>query len=338
MNIHRYTIYVDNNYGCDLVYQSSIELKEVHMNWLNAFELICNVIVTLVLGNLIRKRDYNGLFTFGTAALVGFSMELLAVSVTDIYFYSDDFWLSIGKSPHQFPVFGGLMWGGLTVYGMQLAGKLGFGRKLTALCTGMFIVTLDILLDVVAIRLDGGFWTWAGIPISTEITQSSFMGVIWVNFLVYMIKIPSVVWLTLLKFEKVREKDWAKQTYSMFLIALGGVVISSIGSLAALFLNSITNDWFACIAFQLIWISLASIMAVRCIRSRIRIASVREWDIPMFVSWLALYTYCIAAIIRLGLDQSQPWFLILGFIFALTTLFMSVDEPIKPHSDNILLN
>lgn len=54
------------------------------MSRLNAFELICYVIVALMLLDLIRKRDYNGLFTFGAAAIVGFSMELLAVSVTDI--------------------------------------------------------------------------------------------------------------------------------------------------------------------------------------------------------------------------------------------------------------
>jgi hypothetical protein len=68
------------------------------MSRLNAFELICYVIVALMLLDLIRKRDYNGLFTFGAAAIVGFSMELLAVSVTDIYYYSDNFWLSLGKA------------------------------------------------------------------------------------------------------------------------------------------------------------------------------------------------------------------------------------------------
>lgn len=296
------------------------------MNWLNAFELICYVIVALLLANLIRKRDYNGLFTFGAAALVGFAMELLAITVTDIYFYSDDFWLSLGNTPHQFPVFGGLMWGGLTVYGMQLADKLGFGRKLKAFSTGMFIVTMDILLDIVAIRLDGGFWTWVGRPITTEITQNSFMSVIWVNFLGYMIETPAVVWLTLKKCEKVREKDWAKQTGTMFLIALGGIIITSAGSLAALFFNSITNDWFACIAFLVIWISLAVIIAVRCIRSRIRISPVRKWDVPMFVFWLALYGYCIAGIIALGIGQTQPWFLVLAFIFMLTTLYFCVAE------------
>ncbi len=298
------------------------------MNWLNAFELICYAIVALMLADLIRKRDYNGLFAFGAAALVGFTMELLAVSVTDIYFYSNDFWLSLGKAPHQFPVFGGLMWGGLTVYGMRLAGKLGFGKRLNALCAGMFIVTMDILLDVVAIRLDGGFWTWIGRPISTEITQSAFMSVIWVNFLGYMIETPVVVWLILKKCEKVGEKDWAKQVRAMLLIALGGIVITAAGSLAALYFNSVTNDWFACIAFLALWISLAVTIAVRCIGSRIPISPVRKWDIPMLVFWLAMYAYCIAGVITLGIGQTQPWFPVLAVIFALATLYVCAAEPI----------
>ena len=70
------------------------------------------------------------------------------------------------------------MWGGLTVYGITLARKLQFGKLFTTLSAGMCIVTMDLLLDVVAIRLDGGFWTWVGNLISLDITQSTFMCVI----------------------------------------------------------------------------------------------------------------------------------------------------------------
>ena len=84
------------------------------MSWINAFELMCYIIVAIMLIDLIRKKDYDALFTFGAAALVGFFMELAAVAVTDIYYYNDSFWLSLGTVPRQFPLFGGFMWGGLT--------------------------------------------------------------------------------------------------------------------------------------------------------------------------------------------------------------------------------
>lgn len=79
------------------------------MNWINTFELMCYVIVAIMLIDCVSKKDYNALFIFGAASIVGFFMELAAVVVTDIYYYNDSFWLSIGKVPKQFPLFGGFM-------------------------------------------------------------------------------------------------------------------------------------------------------------------------------------------------------------------------------------
>ena len=79
------------------------------MSWIHAFELMCYGIVAIMLIDLIRKKDYDSLFTFGSAAIVGFVMELLAVAVTDIYYYNPEFYLNLGAVPKQFPVFGGFM-------------------------------------------------------------------------------------------------------------------------------------------------------------------------------------------------------------------------------------
>ena len=279
--------------------------------------------------DIIRKKDYNSLFTFGAAALVGFTMELLAVAVTDIYFYNDDFWLSLGSVPKQFPVFGGFMWGGLTVYGIKLAQKLRFGKVLTALSVGMFIVTMDLLLDVVAIRLDGGFWTWVGKPINFEITQHTFMSVIWVNFLGYMMETPTVVWLTLKKRENIQENNWKKQTLFMFLIALGGIIITAIGSLIALFLNSITDDWFACIAFLLIWCVMAVRIIRQVLRIRLKVTHPKEWNIPMIIFWIAMYGYCLVGMLALGVQKVHVWFVVLGVVFALSTVALCMVDTVK---------
>ena len=296
------------------------------MNWLNAFELICYIIVVILLIDTIRKKDYHSLFTFGAAALVGFAMELLAVSVTDIYYYSKDFWLSLGKVPHQFPVFGGLMWGGLTVYSIELANKFGCGKLLTGLIAGMFVVTMDILLDVVAIRLNGGFWTWAGSPVTLAISNQSFMSVIWVNFLGYMIETPAVVFLTLRVREKTRETDFKKQTLGMFFVAIGGIVITAAGSLVSLLLNSITNNWFSCIAFLAVWLVMLGVIIKKAIKSKLKITEPKRWDIPMLLFWLALYAYCIAAVISLNIHAAYLWFLVIGIFFAIGTAYFCIAE------------
>ena len=293
------------------------------MSWIHAFELMCYGIVALLLVDLFRKKDYNSLFTFGSAALVGFTMELLAVAVTDIYYYNPDFYLNLGFEPKQFPVFGGFMWGGLTVYGLRLAQKLNWNRIGTALAAGMFIVTMDILLDVVAIRLDGGFWVWVGKEIQLGIDQHTFMSVIWVNFLGYMIETPTVVLLTLNKRDKIPETDWKNQTIQMFLIALKAIGVTAVGSLAALGLNALTDDWFACAAFVLLWVVLAMMMVSRCMVLRLKPGPI-DW--PMMLFWAAMYGYCLIAICGLGIHIDAPWFFALGIGLTAATLYISAAE------------
>lgn len=293
------------------------------MSWLNAFELMCYGIVAVMLVDLIRKRDFNSLFTFGSAALVGFVMELLAVAVTDIYYYNPDFYLNLGFEPKQFPVFGGFMWGGLTVYGIKLAQKLKWDRIRTALAAGMFIVTMDILLDVVAIRLDGGFWVWVGKEISLGIDQHTFMSVIWVNFLGYMIETPTVVWLTLRKRERIAETDWKRQVKHMLLIALLAILVTAVGSLIVLGLNALTDDWFACIAFVLLWGALMVMLVKRCIQIRMVPEHPRKLGWPMLIFWAAMYGYCLAALCALGIAAAAPWFMVVGLLFTAGTLYIA---------------
>ena len=293
------------------------------MSWIHTFELMCYGIVAIMLVDLIRKKDYDSLFTFGSAAIVGFVMELLAVAVTDIYYYNPDFYLNLGFEPKQFPVFGGFMWGGLTVYGIKLARKLKWNNLMTALAAGMFIVTMDILLDVVAIRLDGGFWVWVGKEISPGIDQHTFMSVIWVNFLGYMIETPTVVLLTLRKRERIATTDFGKQTLHMVLIALGAIAVTAVGSLISLGLNAVTDDWFACVAFVLLWTVLFVLMICRCVKLRMRPG---KPDFPAIIFWLAMYAYCLAALCGLGIHRQAPWFLGVGIIFTVGTLYVTAAE------------
>ena len=293
------------------------------MTWLNAFEIMCYLIVGLMLTDLVRRRDYDSLFTFGAAAIVGFTMELLAVAVTDIYYYNPAFWLNLGPEPKQFPVFGGFMWGGLTVCGVRLAQKLRWDDLRTALAAGMFIVTMDLLLDVAAIRLDGGFWVWVGKEITPAIDQHTFMSVIWVNFLGYMIETPTVVWLTLRKRRRVAPTDWKRQTLHMLRIAVLAILVTAAGSLIALGLNALTDDWFACIAFAALWLAMAACILRRCVTLRLRLDAPTRWPWPMLLFWAAMYGYCLAALVALGIAEQSPWFWALGLAFAAGTLYLS---------------
>ena len=78
------------------------------MNWINSFEIICYFIVVILLIDILKNKKYRELGLFISGALAGFSLELLAVRLTDIYHYSSDFFISIGFVPYQFPFLVGL--------------------------------------------------------------------------------------------------------------------------------------------------------------------------------------------------------------------------------------
>ena len=261
-----------------------------------------------------------------SAAIAGFALELLAVRVTDIYHYSGDFYICIGFEPYQFPFFGGLMWGGLTVCALRIAGRLNLSPLLTALAGGWLIVTMDLFLDVAAIRLNGGFWVWDGREITLEITHHMFMSVIWVNFLGYMFETPAMVYISLKTAAKRDQMPVWKQLLAAIGIGVCGVAFVGAASGISLLLNAITDEWFACIAFVLLWCFVLVMIIRRCIDKGTRIIDAKNWDVPVLAYWAVMYGVSLAALIHLGIASAVPVYFIFGIIMFAGTLFLAVRE------------
>lgn len=295
------------------------------MNWINSFEIMCYVIVAILLYDILKNKNYKELGLLISGAIAGFSLELLAVRLTDIYHYNDDFFISVGFSPYQFPFFGGLMWGGITVYALRIARKFSLKKLMTALLTGWLIVSMDLLLDVVAIRLDGGFWVWDGRPINLIINHHMFMSVIWVNFLGYMFEVPAIVYMTLKSWENCDRKLKLNIGKSL-LIGLGGVAFVGICSYISLFLDKITDEWFSFIAFVILWAYIFIRLISYLIKNRNLIRISRIKDYPLLTFWFAIYAYCITGLIKLEIIQARPLYGIFsGFLFILT-IFLGLIE------------
>ena len=294
------------------------------MNWINGFELLCYAITTLGLSDIIRKKSRNEFWLFISAAIAGFALELLAVRVTDIYHYSQDFYISIGFRPYQFPFFGGLMWGGLTVYALRIARRLKVSPLMTALIGGWLIVTMDLLLDVAAIRLNGGFWVWDGREITLDITHHMFMSVIWVNFLGYMFETPAMIWISLRTEKKREQLPWWKQLLVAVGIGFAGVAFVGAASGLSLLLNSITDEWFACIAFVILWTAVLIAIVCAVMKNKLRLQRPAECDVPLLIYWLAMYGFCIAALIHLGIAAEKPVYFMAGIIFGIGTLLLGM--------------
>jgi hypothetical protein len=294
------------------------------MNWINGFELLCYAITVLFLIDIFRKKSRNEFWLFISAAIAGFALELLAVRATDIYHYSRDFFISIGFRPYQFPFFGGLMWGSLTVYALRIAKRLKVSHLMTALIGGWLIVTMDLLLDVAAIRLNGGFWVWDGREITLDITHHMFMSVIWVNFLGYMFETPAIIWISLRKEKKREQLPWWKQLLAAIGIGFAGVAFVGAASGLSLLLNSITDEWFACIAFVALWITVLITIVRAVVKNGLCLQYPAEWDVPTLIYWLAMYSFCFAALIYLGIAVEKPIYFTAGIIFGMGTLALGM--------------
>lgn len=300
------------------------------MNWTNSFELICYFIVSILLVDIIKNKSYRELGLLISGALAGFTLELLAVRLTDIYHYSNDFYISIGYTPYQFPFFGGLMWGGISVVALRIAKKFSLSNIMAALLSGWLIVSMDLLLDVVAIRLDGGFWVWDGRPINLDINHHMFMSVIWVNFLGYMFEVPSIIYMTLKSWEKDHDEEKVRVLRSI-LIGLGGVAFVGVCSYISLLLNKSTDEWFAYLAFLTIWIFVLMKLLAYLINKRkdIIISHKKDWTVIIF--WFCIYTYCIGGLFKLGIINDLPLYGLFSLLlFILTMVLASVEIKDKP--------
>lgn len=292
------------------------------MNWINGFELMCYFIVLILVADILKKKNYNELGLLISGALAGFSLELLAVRFTGIYHYSKYFFISIGFEPYQFPFFGGLMWGGITVCALRIARKFSLGNLMTALLSGWLIVSMDLFLDVAAIRLNGGFWVWEGRPITLDITHNMFMSVIWVNFLGYMFEVPAIVYMTLKSWEKNGESN--VNVLKSLLIGAGGVLFVGIASAVALLLNKITDEWFSSIAFVLLWLFIFVKLIMTLIEKREKIILKSKKDPALLIFWFSMYAYCIAALFKLKIFAALPLYGIFAFILFVLTMALAL--------------
>ncbi|WP_296257422.1 carotenoid biosynthesis protein [uncultured Ezakiella sp.] len=292
------------------------------MNWINAFEIICYIIVCIFLVDIYRKKATREFYLFISAAIAGFALELLAVRLTDIYHYSDLYYLMVGVKPYQFPFFGGLMWGAVAVLSLRLAERFRLNDFKTAVLAGFFVVTMDLLLDVAAIRLSGGFWFWDGREVNLLINHHTFMSVIWVNFLGYMFETPSLIYYSK-SYWRRKEKSIAKNLLAALVISLMGVATVGILSFISLKLNDLTDEWFSCLAFGILWLYIFIKLIIRLVKDRKRI-SLRLTDPALTIFWLAIYSYCIIGLGHLGILRARPFYGIFACLIFALTIFISL--------------
>lgn len=291
------------------------------MHWIHAFEIICYLLTAVLMADIVAKKHWNELQVFFSGALAGFVLELGAVRFTEIYHYSQAFYVSIGTVPNQFPFFGGLMWGGVGVCALRIARKFHTKPLKTALLAGWLVVSMDLLLDVAAIRLDGGFWVWEGRPITLAIDHHMWMSVIWVNFLGYLFETPALVYFSLQN-EKRPRGSFAREALRTIGITCAAVAVVAAGSAVFLYLDGVTDEWASFVGFIALWSGILGSLVRQLVRARGTLSLGGQKDPVLLVFWSALYGYCLIALSSLGVFRARPGYALFAIILFAFTLFL----------------
>lgn len=296
------------------------------MHWIHAFELICYVLTAVLVVDIVAKKHWNELQVFFSGALAGFVLELGAVRFTEIYHYSQLFYVSIGSIPNQFPFFGGLMWGGVGVCALRIARKFHTKPLKTALLAGWLAVSMDLLLDVAAIRLEGGFWVWEGRPITLAINHHMWMSVIWVNFLGYLFETPALVYFSL-RNEKRPRGSFAREALRTIGITCAAVAVVAVGSAIFLYLDGVTDEWASFLSFIALWSGILISLVRRLVRARGELSFGGPKDPVLLLFWSVMYGYSTLALSSLGVFRARPLYALFAVLLFAFTLFLSVVRP-----------
>ncbi len=168
-------------------------------------ELTACIIFLLVIINFIRKKDYRSAGQIISGSVFGITLEFMNVLVFKTYTYSTKFIIQIGDAPDNIPICIGLCWGLIIYCCMKVSDKIGLAEWSRPILDGLLALTIDLSMDTIAIRLDGGFWTWTGIPMEPLPTLNGFFGVSYGNFIGWFFVV--MIFSSLLRFEKSILRD-----------------------------------------------------------------------------------------------------------------------------------
>ncbi len=77
---------------------------------------------------------------------------------------------------------------------------------------------------------------------------------------------------------------------------------------------------------MLLWITLLIVMLRATVQNRLRMQRLAKWDVPVLVYWLAMYGFCIAALICLGIATAKPMYFCAGIVAGIGTLMLGIME------------
>jgi len=288
-------------------------------NWILGFEIPAVLLFLFAVVMLIKGKDYSRLLDLTTAFVFGITLEYLNMAITKGYHYHTEFLLQFGKPPTNVPIVIGLAWGMLLLTAQDVSRRLKLPLHIGIFFEAAFVVSTDIMLDVIAIRLEGGFWVWDTISTDDTITNTSFFGVGWINFIGWYFVIFFVSLFLHLMNKKIKEKSWMWQIAKIIIIPIVSY-LALFGILSAIHFGMMDYSWvvFLTLYFISILISLIYLLRNRPIEIE------KTGSLFPLIFYVFSYLFSVAAMIYLGLATEVLWFFFVGLLLFGITMFILI--------------
>ncbi|QEE17114.1 carotenoid biosynthesis protein [Promethearchaeum syntrophicum] len=288
-------------------------------NWILAFEIPTVLLFLFAVGMLIKGKDYSRLSNLITAFVFGITLEYFNIFLTAGYHYHTDFLLQFGTPPTNVPIAIGLAWGMLLLTAQDVSQRLKLPLRIRLFFEAAFVVSTDIILDVIAIRLEGGFWVWEDVTTNLSITNTSFFGVGWMNFIGWYFVIFFVSLFLHLMNQKIKPNSWLWQITKVIIVP----IVSYLALFGILYLINFylfTYSWIIFLGLYLISILISLIYLLR--NRPIEIEKTHSLFPLLF--YLFSYLFSVIAMIGLGLVTEVLWFFFVGLLLFGITIFIVV--------------
>jgi hypothetical protein len=278
--------------------------------WIIFFEISNLVFFIGFLIFLIIKKSYRQISTLFLGALFGVTLEFINVAVFPVYTYNSGFLIQVG-GVNNIPIVIGLAWGMLLTSAREITRNYSIPKGLKALFETIFVVSVDLFLDVVAVRLDGGFWTWSKIPLTTEITYESLIGIPWGNYFGWF----CVIFYSSLVLYFIDKRYPQKSFKVLTLRTVMGLLIAEILLFVSLLIgigfHFIYCDW---LIFLLPYFGGMILIIVYFIRKKIPVRAKLDSWFPLTYFCFS-YLFCLITMIYLGLVVEITWYFVLLCVY-----------------------
>ncbi len=287
--------------------------------WIQIFEVMIITIYAIAIGLLIKSRDYTRIGELINGTIFGVMLEYTNIIFFEGYLYNHGFWLHVGAVPNNVPLVIGLAWGLLGICTRAIADRFDFPVIVSLLFATILAVTFDLFLDVVAVRLEGGFWVWSGFPEAWDITNIGLYGVPFGNYIGWFFV---MFYLGLFNYV-VRRMDRPTRKWIHAVRIIVVPIVSDIALLGTLILVAFTElQYYAGWIFGALYFGSMILVAIYLIRVKKPSKPSHSPFTAMF--FILNYLFVLSASIVKGFWVDIPYFLTGCLVLALLSILIDI--------------